>query len=227
MENKIINLNYIKLLNEMNINKFEIDKLKQFQNILDKVFLIPIEEHFLFKSLYNKERYIYSVKIDDNKATFSGRNSQKLSLTINYDLSQEKLISLFFEDGHYNKFVYFNKNFLYIKYKNNKKIKKLEINEHLVPIKNKQEFFPNGNLKKEEIFHSEHAIRIETLFSLKGKIKKKYIELRKNNFILITPNYNNLMFSSNNINIQKFCEEHVENINEFEEILPLIELNFL
>jgi hypothetical protein len=225
MENKIINLNYIKNLNDLSVKNFEINKIELFQNILNNVFTVSIQEHYLFKKIYNYERYNYKIKIDNNKSYFGSIGGQKNSLTFYHDLSKNEMHSIFIEVDGFSKFLYFKNNILNIKCNNN--LKKIKVNEYLIPIENRVEYFPNGKIKKEEIFHSEYAIKIDVHYTLSGIVYEKIIMLKDNNYILLKNKHGELEIISNNLNIKEFCEENILKIEDVYELLPLILINFL
>lgn len=228
MENKIIDLNYLKTLNDMGIHNFDFTESSQFREMLDKLFKIPLKDHHLFKELYNVKRYSYFIKISSSKTEINSRSPSKEKVTIYHDFNQNILNALFLERDFYTYFVYFDKNFLYSKYRNQKLTTKIEIDEHLIPIKDNYGFFPNGSPKVVEEFNNEHAIKITTHHSLKGKEHKKIVELRDGMFATIFQKTSNeIEVLSNNPELKKFLEEHITDIKDFNDILPLIELNFI
>ena len=106
-------------------------------------------------------------------------------------------------------------------------LKKIKVNEYLIPIENRVEYFPNGKIKKEEIFHSEYAIKIDVHYTLSGIVYEKIIMLKDNNYILLKNKHGELEIISNNLNIKEFCEENILKIEDVYELLPLILINFL
>lgn len=212
----------------MGIKKFDFNSQTQFIQMLDKIFKIPLKDHHLFKDIYNQNSHSYFFISSSSKTEISSRRSFRNKITIYHDLDKELLNALFVEKDNYTYFIYFDKNLLHTKYKNQTMTTKMEVDKHLIPIKDEIGLFPNGSLKTVKQFHTDFAVKITTHYSLKGKEYKKKIEFRNDMFAtILQKKTGDIEILSNEYKLKEFLEEYVNKIEDIEEILPLVELNFI
>ena len=78
MNNKIINLDYIKNLVDTGLSKIYVQS--EFENIINNIFLIPVQDHFLFGKLYEKSMSDLNICINKEQLIlhFNGRKRKNL-----------------------------------------------------------------------------------------------------------------------------------------------------